>query len=79
MGQVFLAYGKMLTVVSLFQYLGLTLLSTDENFLAVEWNIRRARGKWVRLEKILGREGEDKRTVGGLYVDVVQAVLLFGS
>ena len=36
-------------------------------------------GEMGAAGKILGREGEDKRTVGGLYVDVVQAVLLFGS
>ena len=32
-----------------------------------------------RLENILGREGEDKRTAGRFYEAVVQAVLLFGS
>ena len=44
----------------------------------VEQNLRRARGKWVRLANILGREGSDKRTAGRFCVVVVQAVLLFG-
>ena len=35
-------------------------------------------GKWVRLAKILVREGADKRTMGRFYVAVVQAVILFG-
>ena len=79
MYQVFSAYGTLLTEVSLFWYLGRTLSSTDEDWPTVEWNLRRAQGKWVRLTKILGREGEDKITAGRFYVAVVQAVILFGS
>ena len=79
MGRVFLAYGTPLTGVSLLRYLIQTLSSTDNDFLAVEWKLRRAQGKWGRLEKILGRKGVDKRTMGRLYVAVVQVVLLFGS
>ena len=63
----------------MFRYLGQTLPSTDDNWLAVERNLRRAWGKWGRLKNILRREGEDKRTVGRFYVAVMQAVILFGS
>ena len=45
----------------------------------MEWNLKRAQGKWGQMENILGREGEDRKTVGRFYVEVVQAVLLFGS
>ena len=45
----------------------------------MEWNPWRARGKWEKLVKILGRKGEDRRTVGRCYVEVVKSVLLFGS
>ena len=79
MGRVFLEYGTPLMAVSSLRYLGRTLSSTDENWPAVERNFQRARGKWGRLTKILGREGADKRTAGRLYVTVMQAVLLFGS
>ena len=79
MGQVLSEYRTPLTAVSSFRYLGRALLSTDNNWPAVEWNLWRARGKWGWLTKILGREGSYKRTAGRLYVAVVQAVLLFGS
>ena len=68
-----------LTAVSSFRYLGRTVSSANDDWTAVERNLRRVRLKWGRLEKILGREGSDKRMVGGGYVVVVEAVLLFGS
>ena len=74
-----MAYGTPMTSVSLFRYLGQTLLSSKYNWLLVEWNLRRAGGKWGRLAKILGREVADRRTVGRFYVAVVQAVIIFGS
>ena len=77
MERVFLDYGTPLTAVYLFRYLGQTLPSNDDDWLTVEQNLRRAREKWGRQTKILGREGEDKRTAGKFYVTVVQAVLLF--
>ena len=76
-GRVLLAYGTPLMAVYLFRYLGQMLLSSDDDYPAVGWNIRRARGKWGRPEKILGREGVDKRTVGSFYVVVAQAVLFW--
>ena len=79
MGKVFLSYGTPITAVSLFRYLGCTFLSSDNDWRAVEWKLRKARGKWGRLEKILGREGADKITAGRFYVALVQAMLLFGS
>ena len=68
-----------MTVVPSFSYLGRTVLSSDDDWSEVEQNLRRARGKWGQLAKILGREGSDRRTVGRFYVAVVQAVLLFVS
>ena len=79
MGRVFLEYGTPLTEESIFWYLVRTLSSSDDNFPAVERILQRARGKWGCLAKILGREGEDRRTTGRFYVAVVQAVLMFGS
>ena len=79
MGRVFSAYGTLLTLVSSFRHLGLTLSSTNDNWPVVERNIYRARGKWERLVKMLGREGSDNIIVGRFYVAVVQEVLLFGD
>ena len=78
MERVFSAYGTPPTAVSLFRNLGRTLSSSDNNWTAVERNLRRAQGKRGWLAKILGREGADMRTAGSFYVAVVQAVLLFG-
>ena len=64
-GGVFLVYVTPLTAVTLFKYLGRKLLSSDEYWLEVEQILRRVRGKWGRLAKILGREGAERRTVGG--------------
>ena len=44
----------------------------------MERNLRRAQGKWGRLEKILGREGAYNRASVRFYITVVKAVLLFG-
>ena len=43
MGQVLLAYGTLLTAVSLFRYLGRALLSTNDDWTAVKRNLWRAR------------------------------------
>ena len=79
MGRVFLAYGTPIMAVSLFWYLGKTLLSAENDWLAVERNLQRDLVNWERLTKILVMEGADKRIVGKFCVAVVQAVLLFGS
>ena len=44
----------------------------------MEQNLRKARGKWGQLSKILVIEGADRIMPGRFYVAVVQAVLLFG-
>ena len=68
-----------MTAVSFFRYLVRTLSSTDNDRPAVERNLWRAWVKWVRLEKILVRKVADNRKEGRFYVEVVQAVFLFGS
>ena len=77
-GRVLLAYGTHLTEVSSFRYLRLKFLSFDNNWTEVERNLRGAQAKRGQLAKILGREGADKRTAEIFYMEVVQAVLLFG-
>ena len=71
MGRFFPAYGTPLTAVSLFRYLGQTLSFANKNWLVVERNLQRARGKWGRMVKLLGREGSDRITAGRFYVAVV--------
>ena len=45
----------------------------------MEQNLRRAQEKWGLLVNLLSREGADRRTTGFLNVELVKAVLLFGS
>ena len=42
-------------------------------------NLRKAWQKWVRLMRVLSREGADARTLGQIYLAVVQLVLLYRS
>ena len=79
MGRFFSEYGTPLTSFTSFKYLGQTLLSSNKDWPKVENNLRQAQGKWGKLVKLLGREGEDRRTAGRFYVAVVRSVLLFGS
>ena len=48
MGRVFLAYVTLLTAVYLFWYMGLMLLSTNNDWPMVEQNLRRVRGNWEK-------------------------------
>ena len=48
------AYNQPLTVVSSFKYLGLVLSTSDNNWLSVIHNLRRAHQKWSRLSLVIG-------------------------
>ena len=69
MRRVFLTYRTPLTSVPLFNYSGRTLSSSNNNWPAVEQNLHKARGN-----------GDDWQIFWeGRNVEVVQAVLIFGS
>ena len=57
--RAFHAYGKKMRAVTEFRYLGRILTNTDDDWPAVAGNLRKARVKWGRLARILGREGAD--------------------
>ena len=76
---VFHAYGQPLENVSLFKYLGRMVSDDDNDWPAVVRNLKKARKKWGRVSRILGREGADAKTSGMFYVAIVQQILLFGS
>ena len=65
MRRVLLVYGKPLTAVSSFKYLGQTLPSSDDDCLAVEQNLRMAWVKWVWLKKCLGGRERIGERLGG--------------
>ena len=74
----FQAYGRPLTTVTDFKYLGRILTASDENWTSVVGNIWKARKIWSQLTSILGRYGAIPRVSGMLFKALVQAVLLFG-
>ena len=61
-----------------FRHLGRVESCTDSDWAALYTNLRRARYKWYKLQKILKREGANPRIFGMFYKAVVQTVLLFG-
>jgi hypothetical protein len=48
--------GMALTKVSQFPYLGLTLTVTNDDILAVQHNITKAKKKWAEMRRILGSD-----------------------
>ena len=55
------------------------LTATDDDWLAVAGNIRKAQVSWGRLARVLGREGADPKVSWSFYTAVTQQVLLFGA
>ena len=47
--------------------------------MSVAGNIQKARRSWVRLAKVLGREGIDPKVSRTFYIAATQQVLLFGA
>ena len=73
------AYGFPFYQVTPLKYLGRVLSEEDNNWPVVVRNLRRARQKWARLTRVLSREGAYARTLGHIYLAVVQSVMLYGS
>ena len=71
------AYRTPLDPVTSFKYLGRLLLVVYNDCTLVVHNLWRAQHKWERMSRVFSREGEYHRTPGGIYVAVVQAVLLY--
>ena len=77
--RAFKAYGEPMKAVSEFRYLGRILTATDDDWLDVAGNIKKARRIWGRLDRVLGREGADPNASLTFYIAMTQAVLIFGS
>ena len=52
------AYGRPLTAVLSFKYLGRVLSSSDDDWEEVIQKLQIERQKWVRLLRVIGQEGE---------------------
>ena len=69
----------MLETVTSFKYMGRALMAKYDDCLAVSGNPRRDRNIWLRMTRILSREGADLKVLGIFFKAVVQAVLIFGA
>ena len=59
--------------------MGRIMTAGDNDLPAVAGNLGKARKSWGQLQRILSREGADKRLSGNFFKAVVQQVLLFGA
>jgi hypothetical protein len=75
----FTAYGEELERVEVFKYLGRLIAYDDADTQAMRSNLRKARGCWARVSRVLWAENATARTCGMFYKATVQAILLFGS
>ena len=62
--------------VSKFRYLGRLLTATDDDWLAVAGNIKKAQRSWGRLARVIVREGADPKVSRTFYIDVTQVISL---
>ena len=75
----FEVYGEQLKTVPSFKYLGRILTAGYDDWPAVAENLGKARKSWGQLQRILSREGANKRVLENFFKAVVQQVLLFGA
>jgi hypothetical protein len=79
LGRSFMAYGEELEWVEVFKYLGRLIAYDDANTQAMRLNLRKARGCWARILRVLRAENANARMCGMFYTATMQVVLLYGS
>ena len=79
MEETFTAYGVELEQVEVFKYLGRQIRNDDNDTQAIRVQLRKARGVWGRLSRMMRSENASPRVCELFYKATVQAVLLFGS
>jgi hypothetical protein len=77
--QTFHANGEDLERVEVFKYLGQLTSFNDANNQAMRSNLKKARGCWARVSRVLRAENATPKMCGMFYKATVQAVLLYGS
>ena len=75
----FTAYGSELRRVKVFKYLGRHLASDDYDVPVMCHNLRKARSVWVRIARVLDKEGVPAPAGRMFYQTVVVVVRLYGS
>ncbi len=65
--------------MEVFKYLGRLLAYDNNDTQAVRNNLKKARGVWARLSRMIRAENASPRVCGIFYKATVQLILLFGS
>ena len=71
--------GHPLAMVTSLRYLGRNLTTTEYEWPEVVGNPHKEIWTWLWISRVLWREGEDAWVSGSFYLEVVHAILLFGS
>ena len=66
-------------MVPSFRYLGRVILAADDDWMLVIRNLTKAQAVWMRMARVLSREGGRPRVSGFFSKYFVQSVLLFGA
>ena len=75
----FYVKGKKIERVQHFWYLGRILMEDDNDTPCIDFNLKKERGRWNSITKILKREGANAKCMARFYITVVQSVLLYGA
>ena len=76
LGQTFTAYDAELRRVEKFKHLGRILAMDDNNLPTMRHNLKKARGTWFRLLRVLDKESVPGPVAGMFYQAVVASQLL---
>ncbi len=79
LARMFTAYGEDLERAEVFEYLGQLLTYDNNDFQAMQLNLKKAHKSWARVSCVLRVENASPKISGIFYIATVQAVLLFGS
>ena len=79
LGQTFTVYDAELRRVEQFKHLGRMLAMDDNNLPAMRRNLKKARGTWYKLSRVLDKESVPGPVAGMFYQAVVASQLLYGS
>jgi hypothetical protein len=79
LGRLFTAYGEELERVEVFKYLGRLIAYDNADTQAMRSNLRKARGCWAWILRVLRAEKANAIMCGMFYTATVQVVLLYGS
>jgi hypothetical protein len=75
----FTVLGTPIERVKEFKYLGRILDESDDDWPALQSNLKKARGKWSRIGRILSSEKAEPRIMATFYKAIIQSVLLYGA